>query len=90
MTEAVRGPVSLRTVKSIIKNLKISSSPKYGSEVPKIVRHFKLFGVVLACNTHSHMIIEFLAKTAGIHLEEVIVKQPYTVVLETRLRPKLN
>ena len=90
MSEAVKGEPTLKIVKSIIKNMKISTSQKNSSEVEKIVKNFELLEVVRKWNSLSHQVVELFSKSSAVYFEKIGIKSPFTVLMEVKLKSKLH
>lgn len=90
VSEAVKGEPTLKIVKSIIKNMKISTAQKNSSEVEKIFKNFELLETVRRWNRQSHQVLELFGKCSAVYFESIGVKVPYTIMMEVKLKGKLH
>lgn len=67
VSEAVKGEVTLKIVKCLIRNMKISSSHKNSCEVDRILKNFKLLDTIQSTNNLNHKVIEMSGRSAIIY-----------------------
>jgi hypothetical protein len=90
VSEAIKGEVTLKMVKSIIKNMKISASHRNSSEIDKILKNFELLEIISKYNGDSHQALELFSKSSAIYFENISVKAPFTIIMEVKLKPRLH